>query len=219
MQLAKQNCNNPLAPCASGSGIQEDSFSDASLLYIHEGKVGPRGPATGANVVGYCVEIATYVLARDTVAALNADIREAVLQAPHPAKYVWIPAAILEQAIPKLVDSFRAQKQKRTRGHAMPQQPSHQVCTSFLGFGSANHFCLRRHPITTSPDLLSSLQALTMVPAQRLSSAKRPCEILSLLRHALTMHMQLFQALTTHALPLQVQLKTHSSLMKQAALS
>ena len=214
MQPAKQNCNNPLAPCASGSGVQEDSFSDALLLYIREGKVGPHGPAAGANVVGYCVEIATYVLARDTVAALNADIREAVLQVPCPAKYLWIPAAILEQAIPKLVNSFRAQKQKRTHGHAMPQQPSHQVCTSFLGFGSANHFCLRHHPITTLPDLLSSLQALTMVPAQQktqLLSAKRPHEILSLLCHALTTHTQLFQALTTHALPLQAQLKTRSS--------
>lgn len=60
------------------------------------------------NVRGFHVETATFALAEETLPALNNNIRSKEMQKDHTPAYYWIPAKILVQKVPDLVQEFYA---------------------------------------------------------------------------------------------------------------
>ncbi|EDQ99571.1 uncharacterized protein LACBIDRAFT_316330 [Laccaria bicolor S238N-H82] len=96
-------------------GAVDEQLSHLSLLHIRQKKLGPGGPATGANVDGFSVETASLALARETASSLDENIRKKTLQQMREPFYPWIPSRILKQKVPDLTNEFGARTRKKTK--------------------------------------------------------------------------------------------------------
>jgi hypothetical protein len=88
--------------------IDDGPFTPANVLRIEHARL---GPTQAAGVPGYRVELTTYSLVNATVSKLH-GIRGPVPSSngPRPKSFVWVPASILQRALPKLVRQYEVTK-------------------------------------------------------------------------------------------------------------
>ena len=89
------------------AGMTDDGpFTPANVLQIHAAKHGPP-PLT--TIPGYTVELVTYSLVNALLSGLRGT-REPCPSTvgPRPQTFVWVPASILEYALPRLVAQYLA---------------------------------------------------------------------------------------------------------------
>ena len=106
------------------------------MLRIQRSKVGPGGPSTGSNVQGYSIDIKTELLLQASLSSLDADIRNKMLQEGFEDTHsIWVPGAILEFALPDLVQAYKASRRSHVTCPTPPNAPppvSSMVTFSFI---------------------------------------------------------------------------------------
>ncbi|PPQ82236.1 hypothetical protein CVT26_009348 [Gymnopilus dilepis] len=92
---------------SSGIGVP---FANVHIIRIYQSKCGPSGPSLHPNVNGYTVEIPIKNLLHETIGGTNQGSAEGSSHANDRKIHIWVPASLLREALPSLVEKFHALK-------------------------------------------------------------------------------------------------------------
>ncbi|KAF8177432.1 PIN domain-like protein [Pholiota molesta] len=103
---------------------ESSSIMNVHILRIFQSRLGPGPSTTHPDVHGYTIQISTHILLRDNIARLDASIQSLAMKQSSINTSFWVPASILQAAVPDLVKRFKGKQPKLPTAYPQLLVPS-----------------------------------------------------------------------------------------------